>query len=723
MYEGKEIFHFASLYDHLLCEKKENLFYPISGETSEKIKDYLGLKGREVLFSENTIDQKELLNYSNKSYSLFLTLNNKLTTTGKIVDLPSVEQMMHEMSGQLMKLSNENIPINASVIIAKMREGNIESTEVLKHAYWDGYYDSSNNTISIDKEYIDNRYMLKAKRVIAHELIHRSSGPQYILNNSTMHGLIEGETENLVEHLYGNNTSTVINVYKKSDTLISAKEVRLNVSDETAYPLNVALVQQMEYLLGEKSYQSILEGRMEFENKFIQAYGLPLFIILKARSSKHTNKINSLIKTLIQEDEKDDRELDRMTYEEIEYFQETQDILLKRAFNYEFTKIKNAEDAHNFLIKLRNFEPYRARFVKIEMGKTTPDSNFEYYYNEMYEKTNNLLEKMGYVHLDIFKAIGELFYVEQPSFPDIPEDKVMDNAKKTKFDSLVYSCMKYNKMLDPNDIRTYLIKIPKTNDYCLVSTVNALVERAIPLPDVFKSRQFIKDLIQHETKFDEYIRISKYEYEEINFEKPANEVIAEVTEEINKENDIIKQNFEEKKSFRNVAMDRVKEEVFGAYTNMKQSLMNMSMTNQEPTSNPYVKVCSELSVILNKLNSNMKGLIPDGLWLLIETFLNENMLLNYNSNVPLEAQDISDETRSMLAYVYRNYLCDENEQIEYDRILEDNIKNRKMNKMISGKSDKKSMVKYDENGNVVSKGPYTFFRKLKEKIKRIFHIY
>ena len=91
-------------------------------------------------------------------------------------------------------------------------------------------------------------------------------------------------------------------------------------------------------------------------------------------------------------------------------------------------------------------------------------------------------------------------------------------------------------------------------------------------------------------------------------------------------NDIIKQNFEEKKSFRNVAMDRVKEEVFGAYTNMKQSLMNMSMTNQEPTSNPYVKVCSELSVILNKLNSNMQDLIPDGLWLLIETFLNENML-------------------------------------------------------------------------------------------------
>jgi hypothetical protein len=119
----------------------------------------------------------------------------------------------------------------------------------------------------------------------------------------------------------------------------------------------------------------------------------------------------------------------------------------------------------------------------------------------------------------------------------------------------------------------------------------------------------------------------------------------------------------------------------------------------------------------------MKSLIPDGLWLLIETFLNENMLLNYNSNVPLEAQEITEETRSMLAYVYRNYLCDENEQIEYDRILEDNIKNHKMSKMISGKSDKKSMVKYDENGNVVSKGPYTFFRKLKEKIKRIFHIY
>ena len=33
MYEGKEIFHFASVYDHLLCEKNNNSFSPITDET------------------------------------------------------------------------------------------------------------------------------------------------------------------------------------------------------------------------------------------------------------------------------------------------------------------------------------------------------------------------------------------------------------------------------------------------------------------------------------------------------------------------------------------------------------------------------------------------------------------------------------------------------------------------------------------------------------------
>ena len=41
MYEGKEIFHFASVYDHLLCEKNNDSFSPITDETAEKIKDYL----------------------------------------------------------------------------------------------------------------------------------------------------------------------------------------------------------------------------------------------------------------------------------------------------------------------------------------------------------------------------------------------------------------------------------------------------------------------------------------------------------------------------------------------------------------------------------------------------------------------------------------------------------------------------------------------------------
>ena len=67
-----------------------------------------------------------------------------------------------------------------------------------------------------------------------------------------------------------------------------------------------------------------------------------------------------------------------------------------------------SEDAKKFLTKLRGFEPYRARVVRISMGKTTPDNSFEFYYNAMFTKTNDLLEQLGYNHMAIYQAIGEL---------------------------------------------------------------------------------------------------------------------------------------------------------------------------------------------------------------------------------------------------------------------------------------------------------------------------
>ena len=763
MYEGKEIFHFASVYDHLLCEKNNNSFSPITDETAEKIKDYLGLKSQAVLFEENfdmsmtnnaitnnelntnsvistglsfrdkedetekknieEINTNELMEYSTTSYPVLMTIYRKITGVARQLDLSTQNQMMYEIITKLNSLLNEGYSFNINDVVRRMQDGYVYKNSTLEHAFLNGYYDIQNNVIIIRDNYVDNRYLSLSKRVIAHEFIHRSSGRDYITNNSKMQGLIEGQTENLVEHFYGNKTSTIINTYKQDDSLISAKEIRLNVSNETTYPLNVSLVQQMEYILGETSYKSILEGSNEFENHFATKYGLPLLITMKARSCKHTNKLNKIVETLITQDAETSVSLDKIDYDEITYFQETQNILLYKAFNTDFSKIKTDVDAKKFLTKLRAFEPYRARVARISMGKTVEDNSFEFYYNEMYTKTNELLEHLGYKHLEIYNAIGELFYKSQPNYPQVPEEQTISNAKKIKFDSMVYSCIKYDKILDPNDIMTYLIKVPDTNDYCLVSIVNSLTERAIPIPDVYTTRKFVKELIKNETKFDEYIHTSKYQYQEINFEKSAEEIKADVQKEIDKENKSLQENYDQKKAFKNLGMNRTKDEIDNIFDNMKKTLLsaNTNNANQQLLNNYYI-VCAQSYEILKKLNNSLITMLPDNLWVFLEAFKQENYKLKYDETKPLSLQPLLEDTKIFLVYVYKQYLCDDNERIDFERILLDNSANLNLMKKF-GKKDPKLKIKYDDKGNIIQSGPYTFLKNIGTKVKHFFHIY
>ena len=763
MYEGKEIFHFASVYDHLLCEKNNNSFSPITDETAEKIKDYLGLKSQAVLFEENfdmsmtnnaitnnelntnsvistglsfrdkedetekknieEINTNELMEYSTTSYPVLMTIYRKITGVARQLDLSTQNQMMYEIITKLNSLLNEGYSFNINDVVRRMQDGYVYKNSTLEHAFLNGYYDIQNNVIIIRDNYVDNRYLSLSKRVIAHEFIHRSSGRDYITNNSKMQGLIEGQTENLVEHFYGNKTSTIINTYKQDDSLISAKEIRLNVSNETTYPLNVSLVQQMEYILGETSYKSILEGSNEFENHFATKYGLPLLITMKARSCKHTNKLNKIVETLITQDAETSVSLDKIDYDEITYFQETQNILLYKAFNTDFSKIKTDVDAKKFLTKLRAFEPYRARVARISMGKTVEDNSFEFYYNEMYTKTNELLEHLGYKHLEIYNAIGELFYKSQPNYPQVPEEQTISNAKKIKFDSMVYSCIKYDKILDPNDIMTYLIKVPDTNDYCLVSIVNSLTERAIPIPDVYTTRKFVKELIKNETKFDEYIHTSKYQYQEINFEKSAEEIKADVQKEIDKENKSLQENYDQKKAFKNLGMNRTKDEIDNIFDNMKKTLLsaNTNNANQQLLNNYYI-VCAQSYEILKKLNNSLITMLPDNLWVFLEAFKQENYKLKYDETKPLSLQSLLEDTKIFLVYVYKQYLCDDNERIDFERILLDNSANLNLMKKF-GKKDPQLKIKYDDKGNIIQSGPYTFLKNIGTKVKHFFHIY
>lgn len=739
-YEGKKLYHFASLYDHLLCEKKDNQFIPINNETSEKLKDYLGFKSKSILFEGNAetkendfnttneetksniinfgtnnftnnemnansviskglsisvsdepirekevpeINQNNVIDYTSKNYPLLLLFYKKAGTMARNINLTAQNQMIFEIMQKLNILCKEegfNFDINE--VISRMQEGFIGLNNTLEHSHIDGFYDYEKNAIILRENCVNNRFLTSSKRIIAHEFIHRASGIEYAMKNSNMQGLIEGETENLVEHIYGDETSSIITSYKSDGSLIKSKEMRLNVSNEARYKLNVLLVQQMEYLLGENSYESILEGKSEFENHFIEKYGIPLFITMKARSSKHTNKLNFMIDKLISQKSTDNIDLDKLQYDEITYFQDTQDILMKTAFDSDFKKIETLDDANKFLNKLKNYENYRGRTVKIEMGKTTPDNSFEYYYNKMYTKTNELLEKKGFKHLEIYNAIGELHYSRQPSKPYILESNILNEAKKAKMDSLVYSCIKFDKMIDPNIIMTYLIKVPNTQDYCLVSTVNGITEKAFPIPDVYYTRKFIKELLKHEEKFDNYVRNSKLEYKEINFEKSAEEILNKVKEEMTKQNNELNSSYTQKKMFKDIGINRNINEVTNIFDNMKVILFEYYSNNQidlekKNLAKNYSNSCQEAYIILKSLNNNLIELIPDNIWMFLEMFKTENYNFNFDKSRTFNEQNILDNTKIFLSYIYLQYLCDDNEKTEFKEILEDNSKNFK----------------------------------------------
>ena len=89
--------------------------------------------------------------------------------------------------------------------------------------------------------------------------------------------------------------------------------------------------------------------------------------------------------------------------------------------------------------------------------------------------------------------------------------------------------------------------------------------------------------------------------------------------------------------------------------------------------NEYNKTLCDIDLILNELDENERNKIPKKLRKLIQ----ENKLEDYNSNIdtsiPLEEQELSENTKAFLAMLYLNYWCtSENEKNEIIGELTDN---------------------------------------------------
>lgn len=146
----------------------------------------------------------------------------------------------------------------------------------------------------------------------------------------------------------------------------------------------------------------------------------------------------------------------------------------------------------------------------------------------------------------------------------------------------------------------------------------------------------------------------------------------------------------------------------------------------------YTVDTNENSVAITEVLHILKYL-PDSLTSNIPTnflnFLNENSIPDYKPDFDLskglDNVKLKQKTKILLAIIYRNYICSEQERLDYDKILTQNeneyqikLKEKYSTDNIF-KETKTEKNSYNINQLVIYKKSY--FTRIKDFIKKIFH--
>ncbi len=84
------------------------------------------------------------------------------------------------------------------------------------------------------------------------------------------------------------------------------------------------------------------------------------------------------------------------------------------------------------------------------------------------------------------------------------------------------------------------------------------------------------------------------------------------------------------------------------------------------------KALSEVDFILKYTDENLRKKVPQSFWDYIEENKDEEYQVTLDLNLPLENQNLREDTVNLMAIIYRNYFCTVDEKKEYDEILNQN---------------------------------------------------
>ena len=147
----------------------------------------------------------------------------------------------------------------------------------------------------------------------------------------------------------------------------------------------------------------------------------------------------------------------------------------------------------------------------------------------------------------------------------------------------------------------------------------------------------------------------------------------------------------------------------------------------------YTVGTNENSIAITEVLHILKYL-PDSLTSNIPTkflnFLNENSIPNYKPDFDLskglDNVKLKHKTKILLAIIYRNYICSEQERLDYDKILIQNeneyqIKLKEKYNTDNIFKETKTEKNISDNNNELVIYKKSYFTRIKDFIKKIFH--
>lgn len=407
VFENKKIYFFLAD-EELFCTKENEKYNPIlDKEKIKQIKEAFGLIEIPILFDRllsflksDNIMAKIMRNL------IIKTLNIKTYEDFDWVEISDdeKEKIIRESTEALEKLKDKGISpkdFYNRVHDVKIKTGDNKNFEYFKVL---GSFVPKLNTVFFQEKFL-KQDDVTAKRLKLHELLHKSSGAEFLKEYKYVRGLEEGMTENVVEKVYGEKKSKIIT---NSD---GKKNIHFNFNDDN-YSTLVSIVQQMEYLTGKDCSSDVVYGKDEMIKAFSEKYGenLITYIIGKTflLTSKRTNDL----------------------YKRISIFEDLQNVILETTFNSEFEQIENIEDAKEYMKKLRGFEKIRGSiYIRNDNSfDFVEDSTFKDYYNLMHQEIKSKMLLKGYSAKQV-SELDEYTYKRQEKYP---MDSIEDLQKSSK---------------------------------------------------------------------------------------------------------------------------------------------------------------------------------------------------------------------------------------------------------------------------------------------------